>query len=134
MLSFAVLAATALSVPPLRGALLGFLAVACGAFGAHALAGRLDPEQLEWWQTASHYHLAHALALALVGCVPGSARIRGLAGLAFLGGVLLFSGSLYAMALGAPRWFGAITPLGGLCFLLGWLALLGAGRSSGSAH
>ncbi len=110
------------------GAVLGFVAVALGAFGAHALEERLTPEELQWWETAASYHLAHALALVLTGLLPVRSRARATAGACFALGVALFSGSLYAMALGAPRWLGAITPLGGTAFLAGWLALALAGR------
>ena len=104
-------------------AVLGFLGVALGAFGAHGLQDRFaeSPQFGEWWQKAVLYHLVHAVAIL------GSARPDGRASAStwsFAAGVLIFSGSLYAMALGAPRWFGAITPLGGLAFLAGWLLLL----------
>src|SRR5688572_32984612 len=95
------------------GAVLGALAVGLGAFGAHALEERLTPEELEWWGTAASYHLAHALAVVLAGVLPARSRAGDVAGACFALGVLLFSGSLYALALGAPRWLGAITPLGG---------------------
>ncbi len=97
--------------PRFLASLAGLATVALGAFGAHGLADRLSPEALEWWETATLYALAHALA-AYVAPTP-AAR-------AFLVGVLLFAGSLYAMALGAPRMLGAVTPFGGLAFLLGW--------------
>jgi len=103
------------------GALLGALAVVLGAFGAHALKERLDPEQLGWWHTAVQYHLGHALALVLLGLFVQRRKSGGLAAAFFAAGIALFSGSLYAMALGAPRWFGAITPFGGLAFILGWV-------------
>lgn len=106
-------------------AVSGFLAVCLGAFAAHGLKSRLDPYALSLWQTGVQYQMYHSLALLGVGFAylhwPG--KPLKLAGLAFILGTLLFSGSLYAMALGAPRWLGAITPLGGLGFLLGWLAL-----------
>ena len=110
----------------------GFLAVALGAFGAHGLQARLadsadGAKQLGWWQTAAHYHLMHALALAAVALICVKAPQARYAGFAFVVGTLLFSGSLYAMALGAPRWFGAITPLGGLAFLAGWAILAWCG-------
>ena len=90
--------------------------VALGAFGAHGLDDHLTDDGKGWWATASQYGLAHAIAalgLALSERRPRAAMVLCL-------GVFLFSGSLYAMALGAPRWFGAITPLGGLAFLFGW--------------
>lgn len=107
------------------GAILGGLAVAAGAFGAHALEDRLSVEALAWWQTAAHYHLAHALALVLVGLAAarGSSRWLTLAGVGFASGVVLFSGSLYALALTGARWLGAVTPAGGLLLLVGWAGL-----------
>ena len=107
------------------GAVLAFLAVALGAMGAHALSSRLAPERLSVYEIGVRYQMYHALALLAVawaaGRFPGSAAHA--AGWLFLAGVLVFSGTLYALAFGAPRWFGAITPIGGLCFLAGWLAL-----------
>jgi uncharacterized membrane protein YgdD (TMEM256/DUF423 family) len=109
----------------------GFLAVALGAFGAHALrpvfARAADAaKRLEWWQTASHYHLAHAVAIAVAALLLGRTQhaAANVAGGAFAGGVLVFSGTLYAMALGGPRWLGAITPIGGTLLLVGWGALV----------
>lgn len=104
------------------GALMGALAVVLGAFGAHALKTRLAPDELAWWGTAVQYHGAHALALVLFGVSTERGRSGGVAGALFTLGIVLFSGSLYAMALGAPRWFGAITPVGGAAFISGWLA------------
>ncbi len=103
------------------GAINAFMAVSCGAFGAHALKRRLDPDRLAVFETGARYHMYHALAL--VG-VSGLATTRGGAadavGAFFLVGIVLFSGSLYALALSGVRKLGAITPIGGLCFLLGW--------------
>lgn len=107
--------------PGLVGALLGGLAVIAGAFGAHALRERLDAEQLEWWATAAQYQLVHALALLAVAALLPSRG--GGASWCFLLGTCVFSGTLYAMALGAPRWFGAITPIGGTLLIVGWLLL-----------
>ena len=93
----------------------GFVCVAAGAFGAHGVA---DPKAQEWLRTGAFYGLVHVLAaFAAAGL---GAR---LAPPFFLAGVVVFSGSLFAMALGAPRWFGAITPIGGLAFLAGWALL-----------
>lgn len=109
---------------------LGFAAVALGAFGAHALKGWLatledGAQRLAWWETATTYHLTHALALGLAAMV--LARVEHVAARiacwAFVVGVALFSGSLYTMTLTGVRWLGAITPLGGLALLLGWAAL-----------
>ena len=111
-------------------ALNGFLAVALGAFGAHGLRQRLGAvadgvERLDWWRTASNYHLAHALALGLVALLVARSAGAALsvAGFAFLVGIALFSGSLYAMVLTGVRGLGAVTPFGGLAFLVGWAAL-----------
>ena len=108
--------------------LLGLLAVAAGAFGAHALEARLSADRLAIFETAARYQMYHALALLAVawaaGALGGAASTVHAAGWAFVGGTLVFSGSLYALAFGAPRWLGAITPLGGLALLTGW-ALLG---------
>lgn len=102
-----------------------FLAVCLGAFATHGLKSHLDAYQLSIWQTGVQYQMYHSLALLLVALAHLHKPLKSLklAGLAFILGALLFSGSLYALALGAPRWLGAVTPLGGLGFLLGWLAL-----------
>jgi uncharacterized membrane protein YgdD (TMEM256/DUF423 family) len=105
------------------GAVWGFLAVALGAFGAHGLKRIASPEQLAWWETAARYHLAHALALMLVGLLQAQRGGLGPGAWSLLLGSLVFSGTLYAMAIGAPRWLGAVTPLGGLGMLAGWLLL-----------
>lgn len=102
-------------------ALLGMTGVAAGAFGAHALSARLAPDRLELWETAARYQLLHALAL--LGAAWIADRFGGsalLAGWMFVVGTLVFSGTVYALALGAPRWLGAVTPIGGLALILGW--------------
>lgn len=107
--------------------LSGLLAVAIGAFGAHGLKSKIDAEMLAVFQTGVQYHFYHTFALAVVALVLfkfPQASIFYWAGAAFLLGILLFSGSLYAMALGGPRWLGPVTPLGGLSFMVGWLCLL----------
>jgi uncharacterized membrane protein YgdD (TMEM256/DUF423 family) len=111
----------------------GFLAVALGAFGAHGLRGMLNAapdgvQRLQWWQTAAQYHLAHALALGLVAALAPhvAGRAPHLAGWLFTLGICLFSGSLYAMTLTGIRALGAVTPIGGVCLLGGWLAVLAA--------
>src|SRR5205823_5706 len=102
---------------------LCFLAVALGAFGAHALRATLDARGMsEVWNKAVFYHFIHAIALLVLASIFGSTS-RGAAWL-FVTGIFLFSGSLYAMALTNLRWFGAITPIGGLCFLAGWAWLI----------
>jgi uncharacterized membrane protein YgdD (TMEM256/DUF423 family) len=114
---------------------LGCLAVALGAFGAHGLSARLSglsdgAQRLEWWKTAAQYHLAHAVALGLAAGLLGETRLGRVACSGFIGGIVLFSGSLYAMTLTGVRVLGAVTPLGGLSFMLGWAALaLAAFRS-----
>jgi uncharacterized membrane protein YgdD (TMEM256/DUF423 family) len=109
----------------LLGALLAFLAVAAGAFGAHPLRGRLTPELLDTFETAARYQMYHALGLlaaAWVGVRWASAASTA-AGWLFVAGIVLFSGSLYLLSFSGVRWLGAVTPLGGLAFLAGWLAL-----------
>lgn len=100
-----------------------------GAFGAHALKARLAESSLSTWETAVHYQLVHALALVLVAlflrtAAGGPSSALTAAGWCFLAGILLFSGSLYVLALGGPRLLGPVTPIGGVAFLAGWLALL----------
>jgi len=102
--------------------LAGASAVILGAFGAHALRGVLDERGTELWHTAVSYHFWHALALVLAVAAAGG-RARRVAIVAYAVGIVIFCGSLYALALGAPRWFGAITPLGGVAFIVGWIAL-----------
>ncbi|MEZ4323347.1 MAG: DUF423 domain-containing protein [Myxococcota bacterium] len=100
---------------------LGALGVVLGAFGAHGLEGRVDPHLIERaWNTGARYHMFHALALVGVAAHP---RTPAFAGWAFVTGVVLFSGSLYAMTLTGFTKLGMITPLGGLAFIAGWIAL-----------
>jgi uncharacterized membrane protein YgdD (TMEM256/DUF423 family) len=109
----------------LIAALSGFIAVAAGAFGAHGLRQRLDAGMLDVWQTAVAYQLYHSLALLAIAAIPGLAasRLAVGAGWLFAGGIVLFSGSLYILALSGTRWLGMVTPLGGLLWLTGWLLL-----------
>lgn len=108
-------------------ALLGALAVMLGAFGAHALRGQLDDAALQIWHTAVEYQLWHALALLAASLAPGGERrLLRITGLAFATGIMLFSGSLYALALGAPHAIGIVTPLGGVALIAGWLLLAAA--------
>jgi uncharacterized membrane protein YgdD (TMEM256/DUF423 family) len=113
--------------------LLAATGVALGAFGAHALKSRLPADLLAVWHTGVQYHLWHALGMIAVGLsaaiVPDGPWLRG-AGALLLAGIVLFSGSLYALALGAPRGFGALTPIGGISLMLGWLALVVAALRS----
>ena len=98
-------------------ALSGAVAVAAGAYGAHGASGA----PADWLKTGSHYQMVHAVAaLAFAG-----RRWGGIAGWCFVGGAAVFAGTLYAMALGAPPWLGAVTPLGGLAMIVGWLLLAG---------
>ena len=104
------------------GAGFAFLAVTLGAFGSHSLKAILTPDMLAVFETGVRYQMYHALALLVVGwtahqCPQASVHI---AGWLFAAGIVLFSGSLYVLALSGVRWLGAITPLGGLCFLAGW--------------
>jgi len=111
-------------------AVFGFLAVASGAFGAHALRARLTPDMLSVYQTAVLYHFIHALALLGVGILAtrdGGPNLQ-VTGWAFVVGIVLFSGSLYALAVTGVRVLGAITPIGGVAFLVGWAALVWAMR------
>ncbi len=103
------------------GAGLAGLAVALGAFGAHALKARVGAEALGWWDTAVHYQMWHALAVFALG-LSGASRVR-LPALLLAGGAALFAATLYAMTLGAPLWLGAITPIGGLAMITGWILL-----------
>jgi uncharacterized membrane protein YgdD (TMEM256/DUF423 family) len=107
-------------------ALSGFLSVCLGAFAAHGLKHHITPESLAIWQTGVQYQMYHALALLAIGLLYRSQASKALklSGLAFILGSFLFSGSLYALALGAPKALGVITPLGGLSFLVGWAALV----------
>jgi uncharacterized membrane protein YgdD (TMEM256/DUF423 family) len=106
------------------GAILGLAGVAAGAFGAHGLRSRVDAADLEIWRTAAHYQQVHAAVLVALG-LHGSARSRALTASAwlFVAGILVFSGTLYAMVLGGPRVLGAVTPAGGLALMAGWCAL-----------
>jgi uncharacterized membrane protein YgdD (TMEM256/DUF423 family) len=108
------------------GALLGFLGVAAGAFGAHTIRERVSPERLDNWKTAADYQLWHALATIASGliAVRWATGAAAAAGWCFVAGVLVFSGSLYALALTDRRKLGAITPFGGVLFLVGWVLLM----------
>jgi uncharacterized membrane protein YgdD (TMEM256/DUF423 family) len=111
----------------LIGAVLGFLGVSSGAFGAHFLKNRLTPEMLAVFETGVRYQMYHVLAILLVAAAMGhfgGARFLVLAGWSFFAGILLFSGSLYALAFTGVTILGAITPIGGLLFLVGWGALI----------
>jgi uncharacterized membrane protein YgdD (TMEM256/DUF423 family) len=114
------------------GAALCGLGVLLGAFGAHGLRERLTPDMLAVFETGVRYHLFHGLAVMAVAWAaarwPGP--LTGAAGWLFVAGIFFFSGSLYVLSITGIRWLGAITPIGGLCFTIGWLVLaLGAMRA-----
>lgn len=112
------------------GAVLGFLAVALGAFGAHALSDILEKNgYADIWETGVHYQMFHAIVIVVIGAlmsknVIGNVKSLRVAGTAMLIGVILFAGSLYALALTKITILGAITPIGGVSMLIGWVALL----------
>lgn len=117
----------------LIGSLGAFLGVAAGAFGAHGLRSRLSADMLAVFETAVRYQMYHAFALLIVAAAigrAGDARLLTIAGWSFITGVVLFSGSLYALTLTGLKGLGAITPLGGFAFLVGWacLAIFAAAR------
>ena len=107
-------------------ALSGALAVTLGAFGAHGLRGKIEPRLMETFQTAVEYQMIHSVALLMVALIIshfGRSLALDISIYAFVGGIILFSGSLYGLALTELRWLGPVTPLGGLFFIVGWLAL-----------
>ncbi|HEX9704417.1 MAG TPA: DUF423 domain-containing protein [Gemmatimonadales bacterium] len=107
------------------GSASAFLAVLAGAFGAHTLRSRIPPDLLAVFETAARYHMYHALALFAVAwaATQWPTTLVRAAGWLFVAGTVVFSGSLYVLSFTGARWLGAVTPLGGLCFLGGWLAL-----------
>ncbi len=108
------------------GSVNAFLAVALGAFGAHGLKSRLSPDMLDIYETGVKYHLAHALGLILIGILAHlmtRTELVNLSGWLILAGIVIFSGSLYVLSISGVRWWGAVTPLGGLSFLAGWALL-----------
>lgn len=112
----------------IAGALLAALGIACGAFAAHALRASLDPVRLGWWQTGVQYQMWNAIGLVAIAALPVPKRLS--AALLIGLGTIIFSGSLYLLALTGARWLGMITPLGGLAMISGWLLLaLHAARS-----
>ena len=119
-----------LKIAFLFAAFAGALGVVLGAFGAHALRGSVEPRLIETFQTAVQYQLIHALALLLVSLTMGWLGQRlsfEISAYAFMAGIILFSGSLYGLVLTEMKWLGPVTPLGGLCLIVGWLALLVGG-------
>ena len=112
----------------------GALAVLLGAFGAHGLKSQVPPESVASWNTAVEYHLLHSvvlLALALFSASGGPSSPWAMRG--FAAGIVLFSGSIYALVLGGPRWLGPVTPIGGVCLIGGWLALLALARGTNAS-
>ena len=105
--------------PLFAGAVLATLGVALGAFAAHGLRAVLDQNALAWWQTAVQYQMWHAIGLIALGAARFSRSV--LPALLLAAGTVIFAGTLYAMALGGPRWLGAITPIGGSLMIAGWL-------------
>ena len=119
-----------LKIAFLFAAFAGALGVVLGAFGAHALRGNIEPRLIETFQTAVQYQLIHALALLLVSLTMGwlgQSSSFEISAYAFMAGIVLFSGSLYGLVLTEMSWLGPVTPLGGLCLITGWLALLVGG-------
>ncbi len=117
------------------GCTFGLIAVGAGAFGAHALRARLTPDLLAVWETAARYQMYHALALLAVAMAASRWPGGGWAapGWLFTGGIVIFSGSLYVLALSGVRWLGAVTPLGGVALLAAWALLALAGARALSA-
>ena len=119
-------------------ALLGFTAVALGAMGAHAIKSAVGGlpdgvDRLSWWEIGARYHLVHTLAVGLVAVLSAhvTSRFPHIAAGLFTGGIMIFSGSLYVMAITGARTLGAVTPFGGACFMGGWIALGFAARGLG---
>lgn len=109
----------------IMGALMGFMAVAAGAFGAHALKQKLEPEMLSVFEVGARYHIYHAIAICLtalaISIIPG--QLMPVAGWLFFAGSIIFSGSLYLLAITGIKVLGAVTPIGGILLLAGWLCL-----------
>lgn len=107
--------------------LLGATGVAAGAAAAHGLKGKLDVEAMEWWLTAARYQMFHAVGMLVLATVWPASRWWRIAGVCWVLGVIIFSGTLYALALGAPSLLGAVTPVGGGLLILGWLFIAWGG-------
>ncbi len=105
------------------GAILAALAVVTGAISAHGIDWNHASRSATQWQTAVEYHMYHALGLVLCGLLGKAGCRAGLAGWCFLIGTVLFAGTLYGIGIGGPKWLGAITPIGGVAFIIGWLSL-----------
>jgi len=117
------------------GAFSAAVAVVLGAFGAHGLKAHVPAEDLEIWKTGVLYHALHSIALVLFGLFQERRRSSSTPGLLFLVGIVVFGGTLYGIVLGGPRWLGAITPLGGLALIAGWILFgVQALRSGNASH
>lgn len=124
-----------LRFPLVLGALLVLLAVMAGAFGAHALREIVTERSLEVFQTGVQYQMIHGLGLiliAILGALDLSRRLLAVAAGFLVAGVVMFSGSLYLLVLTEMRWLGPVTPLGGLCFMVGWILVVSAGLRQGN--
>jgi len=108
------------------GSVMSFLAVIAGTFAAHGLDQRLSPQMLEVFETGVRYHMYHALAILIAAVIhsPNTTRLPAVAAGFFLAGIVLFSGSLYLLAVTQARWLGMIAPIGGTAFLMGWATLV----------
>jgi len=116
--------------PLALGGFFALTAVMAGAFGAHGLRGVISPQGLEVFQTAVTYQMYHALALILIALLSGvglSNRLLSVSAGFFIAGIVLFSGSLYLLVLTPMSWLGPVTPLGGVCFMVGWVLVIVAG-------
>lgn len=115
------------------GSILMVLSVAIGAFGAHMLQDRITVDELATYETGVHYHMIHGLAVLITGIlvkVQGESRKLFWAGALFIAGTIIFSGSLYVLSISGIKWLGAITPIGGVAFIVGWLLLMSSALSS----
>ncbi|MFU8803006.1 MAG: DUF423 domain-containing protein [Bradymonadaceae bacterium] len=110
----------------LMGSIFALISVGAGAFGAHALADRVDARMLEVWETAARYQMYHALALFVAAWLLSQTHATSaiVGGWAFVAGILVFSGSLYIMVLSGHKWLGAITPIGGVAMMVGWFCCI----------
>ncbi|MFE0555564.1 DUF423 domain-containing protein [Paenibacillus lautus] len=118
------------------GSILMALSVAIGAFGAHMLKDKITPDELAIYETGVHYHMIHGLAVLIAGIVAkvlGESRKLFWAGTLFIAGTVIFSGSLYVLSISGIKWLGAITPIGGVSFIVGWLMLMSSALSRKNA-
>ena len=114
------------------GAVFMALSVAIGAFGAHMLEGRISADELATFETGVHYHMIHGIAVIITGLAAGlfgESKKLFWAGVLFIVGIFIFSGSLYVLSLSGIKWLGAITPIGGVSFIAGWLVLMSSALS-----